>query len=333
MEALSSWALRDRTAGFRWTFAALAVVVSVGLRQALDESLPPGFPYLTFFPAVLLTAFLAGVKESIVVAALCGLAAWYFFIAPPGSFALTATSAVALGFYVFIVATQIAFIHIAKRALRRLAEEKARSAALAEARGLMFQELQHRVSNHLQVVSSLLKIQRREVTDPAAQAALDAASARLALVARIQRQLHDPASQEIDVARFLRELSADLATAAGGRDGPAVEVEAQTLRMPAEKAVPFGLIAAELVSNAVEHGADGAASRIHVALAEPRPGHLRLEVADDGPGLPPGFDLDTAPSLGLTIARQFAAQLGGSLTMASDRGTRAVLAFPLGDAA
>jgi two-component sensor histidine kinase len=333
MEALNSWAFRDRSAGFRWTFAALAFLLSLGLRHVLDDHLPPGFPYLTFFPAVLLTAFLAGVAEGIVVAVLCGIAAWYFFIAPAGSFALTANSAVALGFYVFIVATQIALIHIAKRARRRLAEEKAHSAGLAEARGLMFQELQHRVSNHLQVVSSLLKFQRREVTDPAAQSALDAAAARLALVARIQRQLHDPARQEIDVARFLRELSGDLATAAGGRDGPTVEVEAQTLRVPAEQAVPFGLIAAELVSNAVEHGSHGAATRIRVALAEPSPGHLRLEVADNGPGLPPGFDLDTAPSLGLTIARQFAAQLGGSLTMTTDGGTRAVLSFPLGDAA
>jgi K+-sensing histidine kinase KdpD len=238
MDSLSRWVLAERPAWFRWTFAAGACVVSIALRYGLDDSLPPGFPYLTFFPAVILTAFLAGIAEGVAVAVVCGLAAWYFFIAPEGSFALTGTSALALAFYVFIVATEIALFYIAKRALRRLAEERARSAALAEARGLMFQELQHRVSNHLQVVSSLLKFQRREVKDPAAQAALDAAAARLALVARIQRQLHDPTSQEIDVARFLRELSADLAAAAGGRDGPAVEVEARARSVPADKAVP-----------------------------------------------------------------------------------------------
>lgn len=213
--------------------------------------------------------------------------------------------------------------------LDRLRRAEERTRGLAEARGLMFQELQHRVSNHLQVASSLLKFQRRRVTDAAAQRALDEAAARLALVARIQRQLHDPDSQAIDLARFLKEMSRDIAEAAGAGKNVRIEVEAAHLVVDAEKAVPFGLIATELLSNAVEHGFDGqGAGTIRVGLCEAQDGQVTLRVADSGRGLPEGFDPETATSLGMTIVRQFAEQLGGSLTMSTSGGTVAVLTFP-----
>ncbi len=329
LETFSFWALRERPAAFRWTFAAAAIVVSFLLRYLLDGSLPPGFPYLTFFPAVILTAFFAGTREAIVVAAIGGLLAWYFFIAPARSFALNGTSAVALGFYVFIVATEIFLVWIAAVALRRLKAEQARSETLAKSRSLMFQELQHRVSNHLQVVASLLKFQRRKVTDAAAQRALDEASARLALVARIQRQLHDPDSQMLDIARFLKEMARDMIETAGVGDRVTLDVRADAVALGSDQAVPFGLIATELLSNAVEHGT-GADGRGRIDVTLDRAGSdIVLSVTDGGTGLPPGFDIASVPSLGLTIARQFAEQLGGTLRYSSAGGTRAELSFPL----
>lgn len=327
------WALQRRSAAFRWAFAAAAVLLAFTIRYGLEGLLPPGFPFLTFFPAVILTAFFAGIRESVVVAVLSGLLAWYFFIAPAHSFALHGTSALALGFYVFIVATDIFLVWVASIALGRLKAEQQRANALAEARGLMFQELQHRVSNHLQVVASLLKFQRRRVTDAEAQRALDEASSRLALVARIQRQLHDPASQTLDIARFLKEMSRDIVETAGVDDRVKVDVRADHVTLDGDQAVPFGLIATELISNAVEHGfGPRGFGRIAVAL-ERNGGDVRLLVQDNGAGLPEGFDLETHPSLGLMIARQFAEQLGGRLTYATAGGTRAELSFPLEQAA
>lgn len=329
---ISDWTLRPRSATLRWSIAGAAFVVSVALRHALDDWLPPGFPYLTFFPAVILTAFFAGVREASVLAALCGVVAWYFFIAPERSFALAPTSAVALAFYLFIVATDIFLVLIATRALARLKAEQERARALAESRGLMFQELQHRVSNHLQVVASLLKFQRRQVTDESAQHALDNAAQRLALVARIQRQLHDPTSQTVDLARFLREMSRDVLEATGAGERVRIDLDAEPVRLSGDQAVPFGLIATELMSNAVEHGFSGGASgRIAVALAGGSDGEVTLRVADYGRGLPDGFDLDSTTSLGLMIARQFAGQLGGSLVMRTNGGTEATLTFPLAE--
>ncbi|RZK86121.1 MAG: DUF4118 domain-containing protein [Methylobacterium sp.] len=62
--------------------ALTASALALGLRFALDDILPPGFPYLTFFPAVILTTFFFGLRPGITCATLSGFAAWYFFIPP-----------------------------------------------------------------------------------------------------------------------------------------------------------------------------------------------------------------------------------------------------------
>lgn len=324
-----SWAFSRRPRVFRWGFAAAAFAIALGLRFALDGTLPHGYPFLTFFPAIILTAFFAGTLEAVILALAAGMAAWYYFVEPARSFALDGQTLLALSFFTLIAATDIFLVHLAQRAIDRLQAAEERARALAEARELMFMELQHRVSNHLQVVSSLLKFQRRGVRDASAQRALDEASARLALVARIQRQLHDPSSQAIDIARFLREMSRDIVEAAGAGGRLRVEVEAEPLTVEADQAVPFGLVATELLSNAVEHGfAGGGRGTIRVGLAQAGSDAVTLTVADDGRGLPEGFEIDSAPGLGMTIARQFAEQLGGRLTMRRAGGTVAELTFP-----
>jgi two-component system, sensor histidine kinase PdtaS len=330
LDHLGNLLLARRSFAYRWTFAVAAALFALLARHWLDGSLPEGFPFLTLFPAVVVTGFLAGVAPGVATAIICGIAAWYLFIPPFNSFALVGATALALSFYVFIVVTELLLIYVVKRVLRRLQTEKERSSALAGARELMFQELQHRVSNHLQIVSSLLKFQRRRVTDPEAQRALDEAAARLALVARIQRKLHDPSSQIVDLARFLREMSLDVVEAAGAAGRISVDVRAAPLAVDAAVAVPFGLIATELLSNAVEHGFGPKGSgRIDVDLSSMDEGRARLSVHDSGGGLTSDFDLETATGLGMTIARQFAEQLGGQLSISSARGTLAEFVFPL----
>jgi two-component sensor histidine kinase len=193
----------------------------------------------------------------------------------------------------------------------------------------MFHELQHRVSNNLAVVGSLLQLQRREVGDPDAVHALEAAAARVNVVSRLNRLLHDPRAQVVDLGAFLRALVPDVldAAGAGGRVDASVAVEPVVL--PAAQAVPIGLVATELLSNAIEHGfPDGRPGRVSVTLRA-GDGVARLEIRDDGVGLPEGFDLARSRSLGMTVARQFADQVGARLTLSSDRGTVSRLDIPL----
>lgn len=337
LHAISDWSLMPRRPAWRWSFALLAFLVSFGLRYALEGTLPAGFPYLTFFPAVILTTFFAGLWPGVATAAACGLAAWYFFIAPVNSFALSGASGVALAFYAFITSTEIAILHLMNRAMAGLRVERARSAELAEARKLMFHELQHRVSNNLSAVASLLKLQRRGVSDPAAKRALDDAVGRIALIARMQRMLHDPGAQQIDFARFLHDMTHDVLQSTGAEGRIACRIEACPVVIGADQSIPLGLIATEFLSNAVEHGFPGERAghlEVRLALVGGPPAQALLEVRDDGIGLPASFTVETSDSLGLQIARQFAQQLGAELTMAADAagGTVSRLLFPLAGA-
>lgn len=307
------------------------VAVAFGLRYELEGALPPGFPYLTFFPAVILTSFFAGTRAGVGAAVLCGLASWYFFINPVGSWALNGASLLALLFYCFIVATDIVLIHLMREALRKLDAEKQTSDALAVQNKLMFHELQHRVSNNLQVVASLLKMQRRQLEDEAARAALDTASARLQVMAGIQRQLHNPKRQEADIAALLGGLLPEVIGGFALEPAPELRVSGEGLKVGADQATPIGLIVVELVSNALEHAArPGAALAVAVTVA--REGNVaRISVRDNGPGLAPDFQPERSRSLGLRVALQFTEQLGGRLEFASDRGTVATLSFPLAE--
>ncbi len=337
MEQLRHWAVTQRSSRFASLFAIIAVVVSFALRYSLDSSLPPGFPFLTFFPAVILTGFFAGTRAGIVVAALCGMVAWYFFLGPVGALSLSAPTIIALLFYVFISATDLTLIHVMRVSLKRLAAEKVRSDQLAQANKLMFHELQHRVSNNLQVVASLLKMQQRNLTDEAAKAALNSASSRLRVISTIQRQLHNPKRQSTDIGQLLREVLPEVAQSAGNSDPIALEFDTQPLVVSGDQATPLALIVVELVSNSIEHAKpDHEPARVHLTTRSDGV-TATVIVTDNGKGLPPGFAPEKARSLGLRIAHQFSDQLGGTLTFANHTagagsaltGTTVTLRFPL----
>lgn len=124
-----------RLAGTLAIFAAAWIA-----RVLVDPLLPPGFPYVTFFPAVILTGFLFGLRAGMLSAGLCGLVAWYYFISPGRSFTL-AGAEVALGLYVFVVATDLALIHGMRVANRALRAQRQTSLDLAAAKEQQAEEL------------------------------------------------------------------------------------------------------------------------------------------------------------------------------------------------
>ncbi|OYW91209.1 MAG: hypothetical protein B7Z13_13105 [Caulobacterales bacterium 32-67-6] len=120
--------------------AVLSSALAFYVRWLLDGDLPPGFPYLTFFPAVILTAFLGGLGPGILCAVLSGLAAWWFFI-PPVGFGLSGASALTLVFFAFVVAVDIIVIELMRRALLDLRREQDLTAQLYERQRVMFSDL------------------------------------------------------------------------------------------------------------------------------------------------------------------------------------------------
>ena len=311
--------------------AVAATGIALALRFAVDDVLPPGFPYLTFFPAVILTTFFCGLRPGIVCAVLCGLSAWYFFLPPTGSYALDGATALALLFYAGIVGVDIALIHLMQRAGTRLQAERAVTATLYEQQRTMFQELQHRVANHMQFVAALLTLQKRKVgADPsAALSALDEARVRLETISRIHRRLYDPERVSQPVGRYLQELCSDLLDATGARNVVCL-VDASHVQLDLPRLTTLSLLVVEVVTNALKHAfVPGGRGTITVRLDQLTPERLMLTIADDGRGLPAAFDPEAGRSLGFRICQGLASQLGGVLRHSSEGGVVVRLDFPV----
>ena len=311
--------------------AALGVsAIALALRFALVPLIPTGFPFATFLPAAIIAAFLFGLGPGLLAAALCSVAARSFFLPPAGVWLGYDPEVVTAG-YLAVTGLAIVMIHGMQRTTANLRIERQRSENYAAHADLLFHELQHRVSNNLQMIGSVLSLQRRTVKDPAASKALGDAVAKLQTIGRIQRQLYHPNGVHLALDHFLEDLAHDLIDA-GARSGIECNVQCQPgVQLEPHAAIPVALVMAEAVANSVEHGfADREMGRIEIRV-EPGKGWLTLTVADDGAGLPAGFNPAQSSSLGLKIARSLAEQLGGTFTLTANAplGTVARLHFPV----
>jgi two-component sensor histidine kinase len=279
---------------------------------------PPGFPYVTFFPAILVATYYGGFRAGVVCAALCGVAAWWFFIPPIHTFKFDLSMAVALAFYVLVAGVEIFFIDGMRAALDDLEDERERYRDLAESRDLLYRELHHRVSNNLQVAGALLRLQGQGVADARARQALSQAGERIEVIARIQRELHNRTGEPVPFRVFAEALLASAAAAAGARVRLTLEGGEQPLHP--DQATPVTLVMLESFNNALEHGfGEAGEGEVRVTLDQSGLTHM-LTVGNDGAGPPPGFDPATSKSLGLRIVRAMAQQLGGKFEMAREDG-------------
>jgi two-component sensor histidine kinase len=170
---------------------------------------------------------------------------------------------------------------------------------------LLAKEIDHRVMNSLQFVSSLLAMQSRGTRDSESAKQLQQAANRVASVAQVHRHFYADASDAVSCVEFLQRLCVDLA-AILNRD---IDVRGNEALVPANAIQPIGLIANELITNAAKYG-DG---KIEVTFRTSEETH-ELVVCDEGNGLPEGFDPYSAVAgLGMRVITTLAGQLDGAL--------------------
>lgn len=292
-----------------------------------SEPAMEGLPFVTFFLAVLIVAAVAGTGPALTCAAFSFVAAWYFFVAPFGSFRLPwPQGPISLAFFLAVVGTQIALVHWLRLALERLELQRGAMETQAERHKLLYKELQHRVANGIQSVASALSAQAS--MSPEAQPALDEAAERLMGVAEVHRRLHDPDLGD-QMGVMLDGMLRQLMISAGKSDvAVTVQVDAGTLQP--ETASLIGLIVAEAASNSIKHAFAGRfGGSIDISLLHIGEERLRLLIEDDGPGFK-ALAGDQPESLGVTIMRGFAERLCGTIRFgeAPAGGARISLEFP-----
>jgi two-component sensor histidine kinase/putative methionine-R-sulfoxide reductase with GAF domain len=185
-------------------------------------------------------------------------------------------------------------------------------------RGVLAQEIHHRVKNNLQTVASLLRLQARssDTIDP--REALEHSVNRILAIAAVHELLTEKREEDVDLADLIGRLRAMLVQGVGG--GKEVSSTLEPVSLPGARATALALVFAELLQNALEHGGD----RVSVELAQ-RNGDIVLAIADDGVGMPD----DVAAGTGLSIVRALVRdELRGTLELRSEQGTRAEVIFP-----
>ncbi|MFB6271944.1 MAG: histidine kinase dimerization/phosphoacceptor domain -containing protein [Salinibacter sp.] len=206
---------------------------------------------------------------------------------------------------------------------RKAAEQKLRRSL--EEKEVLLREIHHRVKNNLQVISSLLHAQARDVESAAVQERFEETQERIRSMAAIHEQLYqsDDLSQ-VDFDAYLEELLEELFRShATRRIERQLKAEAATL--PIDQAIPAGLIVNELVSNALEHAFPQAAPGTVTVRFRVEGNEAALVVADDGQG---GDAMDADGSLGLRLVRGLTRQLRGTLTTETDDGVTVTVTFP-----
>jgi two-component sensor histidine kinase len=202
---------------------------------------------------------------------------------------------------------------------------------LAEKETLL-REIHHRVKNNLQVVSSLLSLQARQVTQSNATSILQDSQNRVRSMALIHEKLYQSSDLAlIDFGGYLHSLCAALSrTYTGATQRVAFQVEAEVIGLELDQAMPCGLIVNELVANALKHAFPQERSgKIGVTLSR-HGAQVRLEVFDTGVGLPSGLALLSSASLGMQLVQTLVAQIDGQLAVQSapEAGTHFCIDFP-----
>lgn len=228
---------------------------------------------------------------------------------------------------------------VVERVLREIANER----NLAEARAsleerlreneALLREIHHRVKNNLQVVSSLIRLQAPRVAGDGTLGLLIDVQSRISAMALIHEILYGSGNlAEVDFLGYVEALSSSLSETYGGTER-AARIACSGIRagLPIDRAVPLGLIANELITNALKHAFPASWAgepRIEVRVLAPEKGRIVLEVADNGvgmPGTPFGEAKGAAPaavgnSLGLKLVEILGRQLGATVSARAPEG-------------
>jgi PAS domain S-box-containing protein len=213
---------------------------------------------------------------------------------------------------------------------RKLVETKLRS-SLKE-KEVLLKEVHHRVKNNLQIVSSMLSLQMEKLADTKAIDLFKESQNRVRSIALFHEKLYQSRDLgRVEIAEYLKGLANGLfATYGVNPDDIVLAVHAEDIPLGVDAAISCGLIVNELVSNSLKHAfLDRRKGQVEVTLRSAGT-DVALEVADNGVGFPANLDFRSPSTLGLKLVAIFTEQVGGTMDLTREGGTRFSLRFAQG---
>jgi PAS domain S-box-containing protein len=214
----------------------------------------------------------------------------------------------------------------------RVTARTAELTATLREREVLLQEIHHRVKNNLQVISSLINMQLRQLEDSGSRDALEECQTRVQAIALIHEKLYQSKDySRVPFSEYARGLASNVFRALGvSKDLVTLELDFEELSLTVDKAIPCGLVLNELITNSLKHAfPDGRRGTVKVILRRDGPAHAVLSVSDDGVGIPAGVDPRNSTSLGMSLVFMLVEQLGGAVDIRRGRGTELQARFPI----
>ncbi len=216
---------------------------------------------------------------------------------------------------------------------REIEEHRATEKKLAQSlveKETMLKEIHHRVKNNMQIISSLLQMQKEQIQDPQVRALMLESESRIRSMALVHEKLYQTESlAHIDLGDYIDSLSRYLLQTYS-KVQVDLQLHIEPLMISLDKAIPLGLILNELITNTLKHGfLSGQSGQIHITLKQAGAGACCLRVADNGKGLPAGFDWTRTNTLGMQLLAGLAQQIDARVTVVTDCGTVIELTFAL----
>lgn len=208
----------------------------------------------------------------------------------------------------------------------RLSEQKQIIEKTSKERETLLKEIHHRVKNNLQVISSLLSMQSRQMEDGEAKSAVREGQSRIKSMSLIHQKLYSQDElSRINMKEYIAELSQFLFKSY--KTGSEIQevLEAEDILLDVDTAVPLGLIINELIANALKYAFEpGHEGMLKVAFVKENEGYM-LQVSDNGKGLPSGWE--SLHSMGMRLVNILVDQLNGDLKVENNNGSTFIITF------
>lgn len=292
MGRLGELDLPDRLAPWlpRWVTSIavglLATACAVLIRFLLDTLVPGAAVFTLVFPAAMVATLFARWLAGATASSVSILFAWYYLYPIRNSFRFeTPAQAVTMGSVAISAMLTVLLAEMFRRSVHRATQERDRQIAERE---LFLEEFDHRVKNNFMLVASLLEMQRRRAGTGETADALGSALARVESIARAHRHLYRGGATPgtVDIAAYLHELCTALSDALFLRGAITLDCRSDHAALPRDRAVSIGLIANELVTNAVKHAFPGRDTGTISIRFQATESGWRLTVSDNGTGMP-----------------------------------------------
>jgi PAS domain S-box-containing protein len=215
----------------------------------------------------------------------------------------------------------------------RVTERTSQLSATLREREVLLQEIHHRVKNNLQVISSLINMQARQLEDDSSRDALAECQTRVQAIALIHEKLYQSKDySRVHFSEYAKSLASNIFSATGlSPQSVSLRLNIEDVALGVDKAIPCGLILNELITNALKHAfPPPMLGTVNVELHKPGAHVVSISVSDDGVGMSDKPEKKASPSLGLSLVHTLVEQLEGEIEIVRDRGTTFRITFPLG---